>query len=167
MHPEAYSPNSYLFNDTVIDDTKMNSQVAFQLSHIHIMEPQHPSPNPTSTCPHGNPQSSWYTSSELVRLLLDESITHSGISRAWMSQIPINSNLHGSFDSVLERASISTGCRSSLRPAAIAKCISAEEPDECRAEWLHLSDRYGRRSMPLPRPLAHLKCELNVQKPST
>ena len=41
---------------------------------------------------------------------------------------------------------------------------TADEPDERGVEWLRYSDRYGKRSMPLPRSLSHLKREISEAK---
>ena len=42
--------------------------------------------------------------------------------------------------------------------------LAAEEPDFRGVEWLKYQDRYGRRRMPLPRSLAHLKREISERK---
>ena len=42
--------------------------------------------------------------------------------------------------------------------------LAADEPDSHGVEWLQFADRYGRRSMPLPRYLAHLKREISEKK---
>jgi ribonuclease HI len=39
--------------------------------------------------------------------------------------------------------------------------LAAEEPDTHGSEWLYYTDREGRRGMPLPRSLAHLKREFS------
>jgi hypothetical protein len=42
--------------------------------------------------------------------------------------------------------------------------LAAEEPDAHGVEWLGYADRYGRRSMPLPRSLANIKREISEKK---
>jgi len=43
--------------------------------------------------------------------------------------------------------------------------MGAEEPDAHGVEWPHWKDRYGKRSMSLPRSLGHLKRTFSVQRP--
>jgi len=50
------------------------------------------------------------------------------------------------------------------RVTAYTDSQAVDEPDSHGVGWLNYRERFGRRAMPLPRPLAHLKREISEKR---